>query len=43
MKEKLNFKWFDMHFDPTHRFVEPDGIYVGTYFQRINSILKERN
>ena len=40
MKEKLNFKWFDMHFDPTHRFVEPDGIYVGTYFQRINSIFE---
>ena len=40
MKEKLNFKWFDMHFDPTHRFVEPDGIYVGTYFQRINSFFE---
>ena len=32
-----------MHFDPTQWFVESDGIYVGTYFQRINSIFeKER-
>lgn len=43
MKERLNFKWFDMHFDPTYRFVEPDGVYVGTYFERLSCIFeKER-
>ena len=43
MKEILNFKWFDMHFDPTCRFVEPDGVYVGTYFERLSCIFeKER-
>ena len=42
-KERLNFKWFDMHFDPTYRFVEPDGVYIGTYFERMSCIFeKER-
>ena len=40
MQENLNFKWFDMHFDPTHRFVEPDGIYVGTYYKRISFVFE---
>ena len=43
IKERLNFKWFDMHFDPIYRFVESDGVYIGTYFERLSCIFeKER-
>lgn len=40
MQDVLNFKWFDMHFAPTHKFVEEDGIIVGTYYDRMLRVIE---
>ena len=42
-QDMLNFKWFDPHFDPVKRFVEQDGMLVGTYYERVVQLFdKER-